>query len=61
MRTSLITGISPPGSANVNPVLNQLSPDMTARVKKMTHDSLEVGHDESVTINAFANAVKGSV
>ena len=48
-------------SANVNPVLNQLSPDMTARIKKMTQDSLEVDHDESVTINAFANAVKGSV
>jgi hypothetical protein len=48
-------------SANVSPILSQLSPDMSDRVKKMTQDSLGVDHNESVTVDAFANAVKGTV
>ena len=48
-------------SANVSPILNQLSPDISERVKKMTHDSLGVDQDESITVDAFANAVKGTV
>ena len=30
-------------------------------LKKMTQDSLGVDHHESITVNAFANAVKGTV
>ncbi len=48
-------------SANVSPILSQLSSDMSDRVKKMTQDSLGVDHNESVTVDAFANAVKGTV
>ncbi|HIL06690.1 MAG TPA: class I SAM-dependent methyltransferase [Acidimicrobiia bacterium] len=48
-------------SPSVGPVLSKLPADVGHQVKKMAQDALGVDDSQTVTINAFANAVKGTV
>ena len=48
-------------SPSVGPVLSKLPADVGHQVKKMAQDALGVDDSQAVTINAFANAVKGIV
>ena len=48
-------------SPSVGPILSKLPADVGHRVKTMTRDALGVDDSQTVTVNAFANAVKGTV
>ena len=48
-------------SPSVGPLLSKLPTDVRHQVKQMTHDALGVDDNQPVTINAFANAAKGTV
>ena len=48
-------------SPSVGPLSSKLPADVGHQVKKMTQDALGVDDNQTVTINAFANAVKGTV
>ena len=50
-----ITTLSP----SIGPIV-KAQPDISDRVKLMTQEALEVNDTEPVTINGFANAVKGT-
>ena len=50
-----ITTLSP----SIGPIVKS-RPDISDRVKLMTQEALEVNDTEPVTINGFANAVKGT-
>ena len=50
-----ITTLSP----SIGPIVKSRS-DITNRIKLMTQESLEVGDSEPVTIQGFANAIKGN-
>ena len=50
-----ITTLSP----SIGPIVKSRS-DITDRIKLMTQESLEVGDSEPVTIQGFANAIKGN-
>ena len=51
-----ITTLSP----TIGPVLSACPADVSSRVKQMTQDALGVNDDQAVTINGFANAIKGT-
>ena len=48
-------------SPSVGPLLSKLPADVGHQVKQMTQDALGVDDNQTVTINAFANAAKGIV
>ena len=52
-----IAFLAPP----VGAVLSPLGPEITHQVKAMTQEFLGVDEKEHVTINGFANAVKGNL